>query len=517
MGNGTAGIVKPEAGAKFQVYLASSGSYSAAKATEKDLLTTDKEGFAQTKELPYGTYLVHQIDGVDETEFAPDFYVDVKKDGETYKYLLNNPEFTAYLKIVKKDSQTKKTVLKSNTTYQIYKLNDNGTEQLVTQKYNNGNKIVTVDKFVSDESGEIITYEKLSAGSYRVYEVEGPEGYKNDKKFIDVKITNKSYKVMKNEDGSEYLYAEYEYFNNETYGKFTVSKSGLSVNGFDDGKEEVPVLMSEIPVDITPIIPVNTSPFIYENIALNDVVFMLYAKEDITTQDNQGTTWFKKGDLVATITTGEGAEFTNNCNGICKYVVSKEGNVTLNLPLGEYELKEVETKYGYILPENPSWDLKFEWKSQLDEYVFDTENTVEGTIEITNDLVDTDISIYKFDDKSNKPVPGAKFGFFTKDDIFDKDGSVVVAAGTKITTVETDENGYAKVPFSVPVMSEGYGSVEAPLNSGDYYFVEESVSDSYYDDETPIDVHVEYIDQETPVVNAVATVTNTEPEVQIDK
>jgi len=517
MGNGTACIVKPEARAKFQVYLASSGSYSAAKTTEKDLLTTDKEGFAQTKELPYGTYLVHQIDGVDETEFAPDFYVDVKKDGETCKYLLNNPEFTAYLKIVKKDSQTKKTVLKSNTTYQIYKLNDNGTEQLVTQKYNNGNKIVTVDKFVSDESGEIITYEKLSAGSYRVYEVEGPEGYKNDKKFVDVKITNKSYKVMKNEDGSEYLYAEYEYFNNETYGKFTVSKLGLSVNGFDDGKEDVPVLMSEIPVDITPIIPVNTSPFIYENITLNNVVFMLYAKEDITTQDNQGTTWFKKGDLVATITTGEGAEFTDNCNGICKYSVSKEGNVTINLPLGEYELKEVETKYGYILQENPSWDLKFEWKSQLDEYVFDTENTVDGTIEITNDLVDTDISIYKIDDKSNKPVPGAKFGFFTKDDIFDKDGNVVVAAGTKITTVETDENGYAKVPFSVPVMSEGYGSVDAPLNSGDYYFVEESVSDSYYIDETPVDVHVEYIDQETPVVNALATVTNTETEVQIDK
>ena len=36
-------------------------------------------------------------------------------------------------------------------------------------------------------------------------------------------------------------------------------------------------------------------------------------------------------------------------------------------------------------------------------------------------------------------------------------------------------------------------------------------------DETPVDVHVEYIDQETPVVNALATVTNTETEVQIDK
>ena len=93
-----------------------------------------------TKELPYGTYIVHQISGDKDTEFAPDFLVDVKKDGETYKYLLNNPEFTAYLKIVKKDSQTKQTVLKANTTYQIYKVNADGTETLVKQSYNNGNK-----------------------------------------------------------------------------------------------------------------------------------------------------------------------------------------------------------------------------------------------------------------------------------------------------------------------------------------------------------------------------------------
>ena len=138
-GNGNAGIVSPEVNAQFQVYIASSGSYDKAKDTEKDLLKTNSEGYAITKELPYGTYIIHQISGDDETEFCPDFYVDIKEQGKTYKYLLNNPEFTAYLKIVKKDAQTKKTVLKPNTTYQIYKVNDDGTEMIVKQSYNNGN------------------------------------------------------------------------------------------------------------------------------------------------------------------------------------------------------------------------------------------------------------------------------------------------------------------------------------------------------------------------------------------
>ena len=80
-------------------------------------------------------------------------------------------------------------MLKANTTYQIYKINADGTETLVKQSYNNGNKIVSVDRFVSDESGEIITYEKLKAGVYRVYEVQGPDGFKNNKSFINIEIT----------------------------------------------------------------------------------------------------------------------------------------------------------------------------------------------------------------------------------------------------------------------------------------------------------------------------------------
>ena len=79
--------------------------------------------------------MVHQTVGATNTEKCPDFYVNVKENGKTYKYLLNNPEFNAYLKIVKKDSKTNQTVLKAGTTYQIYKVNEEGSEKLVTQQW----------------------------------------------------------------------------------------------------------------------------------------------------------------------------------------------------------------------------------------------------------------------------------------------------------------------------------------------------------------------------------------------
>lgn len=232
--------------------------------------------------------------------------MNVTENGKTYQYLLNNPEFTAYLKIVKKDSKTHQTVLKKGTTYKIYKVEENGNETLVAQKYSNGNKMMVVDRFVTDEIGEIITYEKLKAGTYKVYEIEGPEGYKVNKSPVTVEINSNSYKTMKDELGNEYPYAECEYYNDVTYGKFTLDKMGPELCGRND----------ESSTDNTK--EVNVNPFDYEDVKLNGVVFELTAKEDILSQDNQGTVLFNKDSVVATITTGEKADFTNDCNGICQ-------------------------------------------------------------------------------------------------------------------------------------------------------------------------------------------------------
>lgn len=519
MGNGSAGIVPFEKGAQFQIYLASSGSYDKAKATERDILTTDLNGYAKSKQLPYGTYVVHQTVGADNTEKCPDFYVNVTENGKTYQYLLNNPEFTAYLKIVKKDSKTHQTVLKKGTTYQIYKVDDEGKETLVTQKYSNGNKMVVVDRFVTDETGEIITYEKLKAGTYRVYEIEGPEGYRVNKSPVTVEINSNSYKTMKDELGNEYLYAECEYYNDVTYGKFTLDKMGSELSGRNDESGTEANKTNDNTTEV------NVNPFDYDDVKLNGVVFELTAREAIMSQDNQGTVLFNKDSVVATITTGEKAEFTNDCNGICNYTVNADGTMTLSVPLGEYTLKEVKTKYGYVLPRQSSWNLSFKWNNKDDEYVPDVfENSKEGKLDVYNDLVKTDITLEKQDSKTGEPIAGAVFGFYSRDNIYDRKGNVIVKAGEKIATVTTDENGTAGIPFNVPVMDEGYGKVDEQgqtvnetLNSGNYYFLEESVSDSYYIDREIHEVHLEYRDQETATVKTKVTVKEDRTETVISK
>jgi hypothetical protein len=534
MGNGTAGIVPFEKSAQFQIYLAGAGSYEKAKATERDILTTDLNGYAKSKQLPYGTYVVHQTVGADNTEKCPDFYVNVTENGKTYQYLLNNSEFTAYLKIVKKDSKTHQTVLKKGTTYQIYKVDKEGNETLVTQTYSNGNAIEVVDRFVTDETGEIITYEKLKAGTYKVYEIEGPEGYRVNRQPVIVEINSNSYKTMVDKLGKEYLYAECEYYNDVTYGKFTINKSGPELCKKDDEGKSADKNADDIANaglenkngsedettgnDSNKANDTVVNPFNYKDTLLNGVIFELTAKEDIMSQDNQGTVLFKKDSVVVKITTGEKAEFTNDCDGICGYVLNDDGTMTLNVPLGEYTLKEVKTKYGYVLPEQSSWDLSFKWNNKDDEYVFDiSENSKDGKIDIHNDMVKTDITLEKQDSKTNEPVGNARFGFYSRDNIYDKNGNVIVAAGEKIATVTTDKEGKAKIPFDVPVMDEGYGKMEGNLNSGDYYFLEESVSDSYYINREKHQVHLEYKDQKTAAVSTKAVVKEEQTETVISK
>ena len=192
--------------------------------------------------------------------------------------------------------------------------------------------------------------------------------------------------------------------------------------------------------------------------------------------------------------------------------------MTLNVPLGEYTLKEVKTNYGYVLPEQSFWNLSFKWNNKDDEYVFDiSENSKDGKIDIHNDMVKTDITLEKQDSKTNEPVGNARFGFYSRDNIYDKNGNVIVAAGEKIATVTTDKEGKAKIPFDVPVMDEGYGKMEGNLNSGDYYFLEESVSDSYYINREKHQVHLEYKDQKTAAVSTKAVVKEEQTETVISK
>ncbi|MFR4415267.1 MAG: collagen binding domain-containing protein, partial [Butyricicoccus sp.] len=103
----TSGMVeRPEAGAVFEIYLKRVGSYENAKESERDRITTDQNGFAASKDLPYGRYTVHQVSGEEGKAFVPDFTVFISEDGKTYSYILNNTTITARIKVEKRDAET---------------------------------------------------------------------------------------------------------------------------------------------------------------------------------------------------------------------------------------------------------------------------------------------------------------------------------------------------------------------------------------------------------------------------
>ena len=90
-----------EQSAEFDVYLKSAGSFDAAKETERDHITTGADGMATTKDLPYGTYVVHQTKGGNGRQLVADFDVSISEDGKVYSYDLVNTQKNAQLKIVK--------------------------------------------------------------------------------------------------------------------------------------------------------------------------------------------------------------------------------------------------------------------------------------------------------------------------------------------------------------------------------------------------------------------------------
>ena len=95
------GTAKDEAAAEFQVYLKSAGSYDKAKASERDTIITSASGYAVTKNMPYGTYIVHQTKGGAGREFVDDFEVMISANNQTYSYELLNELKNGQLKIIK--------------------------------------------------------------------------------------------------------------------------------------------------------------------------------------------------------------------------------------------------------------------------------------------------------------------------------------------------------------------------------------------------------------------------------
>lgn len=514
--DGSTGPADFEEGAEFQIYLKSKGNYDNCKDDEHATITIDSKGNGKTAEaLAYGTYVLHQTKtGVGDTEKIDDQVIEVGKDitseGLNYKvytYLYNNKPFEAYLKIVKKDGDTDKTVLKANTKYEIYRVGADGTETKVIQQYSDGNKLVNVEQYVTDESGEIMTVKALKSGTYRIYETDSASGLVIKDKYIDVTIgsQNPDYTSWTDTEGNSHALVTVHYVNKEAKGKLTLTKTGEVLNSFNKDVSNP-----------------EKNKFNYKDEYLKGQTFNIYAADTIVTQDNQGTNWFDKGELVATVTTSKGADFTKQCSDITTATVDDEtGAVTVYLPLGKYTVKEETTLYGFVIPEKNSWDIEFKWNDAKTDVVSNStkDTDKDGNLNIKNERAKADVELNKKDMTADLGVADTVFNFYTKNDIYNANGELILKADELITTVKTDKNGKASLNTDLPLMSEGYNKAEdkTGLNSGDYYFVEDKISDSYYIDKTPVEIHLEYKDAKTAKIKAEAKKLNKSTEIKLSK
>lgn len=299
--NGDTQIETPEEGAEFSVYLKSAGSYDAARDSERDYLICDENGFAQTKALSYGIYTVHQVSGWDDRELMADFDVFISENGEIYRYLINNANFESYVKVIKVDAETGKTIPYAGAGFRIYRPDGSKVEMTFTYP-----TPTTVDIFYTNDEGYLVTPETLEYGTgYSLVEVSAPYGYvlNTEPVYFDVTADSAT-------EENAVTVVEVTKSNTAQKGVIKISKSGEIFAS---------VMLTE-----------GIYQPIYAVQGLPGAVYEITAAENIYTLD--GTLRYTAGELVDTITAGESGEAESR-----------------PLYLGKYEIREISAPHGMVL------------------------------------------------------------------------------------------------------------------------------------------------------------------------
>lgn len=435
--DGSTKIETPEVGAMFEVYLKSAGSYEAAETTERDILTCDEFGYAETIDLPYGVYVVKQIKGWDGRELLDPFEVFVSEDGEIYRYLINNANFESYLHVVKTDSTTGKTIPYAGAGFQIYAPDGS----LVTMSYTYPT-LTVIDTFYTDENGTLLTPEKLPYGEgYSLVEVQAPHGYVLDATPIYFDVTEEN---SADENGITIVKVVKE--NEPQKGTITITKTG---EVFSTVAEQNGVYQP-----------------VYEIKGLAGAVYEITAAEDVVTLD--GTLRYKKGDVVATITTGADGTAT-----------------TEPLFLGKFEIREITAPHGMIL-NGDTVTVELTYAGQEIKITTTSAAFVNERQKVEIDLSKVLEQDEKYGIGMNGEITSVKFGLYASEDITAADGKVIPKDGL-IEAVTCDENGKAVFVTDLPVGAKVYVKEIATDN---HYIL----SDSTYP------VTFEYAGQDTAVV-----------------
>ena len=358
-----------------------------------EAIVTNESGDAYTQnKLPYGTYIVKETITPKDYETASDFTFSITDDETEIKdvaqkvkhIVVNNEQQETYIKLVKKDLKTNKTVTLTNASFQIkatkdiydratgkilYKKGEAVSQKIGSTTFTsfttNADNLVVPDKSYTndkEDKGTIITPLKLEVGSYEVTEIKIPEGFlqlDNSVKF-DVKGIRD---YDKDQDGD--FIKEIIIKNEQPTATIVIDKSVAL-------REDVDTSI----VDISDLSPIQ---------------FKLTAKEDVIDKAD-GSVIYKKGQEIKT------------------YNLDKKGNLKIEeLPIGKYELQEIKTLDGLVLN-----DTKYEFKFEKKD---DTTKVYTQTREVINDTTLTEIS--KQDITGDKELEGAKLTVLEGDKVID--------------------------------------------------------------------------------------------------
>ena len=330
----------------------------------------------------------------------------VSENGETYRYLINNANFYSYVKVVKIDSTTGKTIPASGIGFHIYDPSGNQIQMTFTYP-----TVTTIDTFYTDGDGMLITPEKLEYGKgYSLVEVSAPYGYvlNSDPVYFDITEDNST-----EENAVTVVIVEKE--NAPQMGVINVEKTGEYLASVIDTKD--------------------SKRLVYEVGSMAGAEYTVTAAEDIYTLD--GTLRYSKDEVVATLVTKE------------------EGKaVTEPLFLGRYHVVETKAPYGMIL--NPTVQtVELTYAGQEVEIT-------ETSTGFYNERQKVEIDLNKvmeqngvFGVGSNGEITSVNFGLFAAEEIVAADGSSI-PAGWVLEVVECDENGYAAFSTDLPVGAKTY-------------------------------------------------------------
>ena len=397
--DGSTKIETPEKGAEFEVYLKAAVSYENAEETERDILVCDENGFAETKDLPYGTYTVRQTKGWEGKELLEPFHVYVSEDGKIYRFLINNAPYEALLEIVKKDAETGKIIPAAGIGF---KVRNTDTGEYIVQHINYPTP-VDIDTYYTDVTGKLMMPEKLPYGNYEIIEQCTAYGYVLNAEPVSFKV-----------DGTKTT--------------VTVEKSNMPQKGIIRLTKSGEIFSSVIETD-------GLYQPVFADKGLVGAVYEITAAEDIITPD--GTLRYAKGTVVDTVTTDE--------NGSA---ASKP------LYLGKYTVRETKAPYGMVLND--------EAKSAELTYAGETVEITETSAEFYNERQKAVLSLAKilgrddtFNIGDNGEILSVQFGLYAAEDLTAADGTVIPKDGL-LEIANCNENGNITFKTDIPVGAKLY-------------------------------------------------------------